>query len=250
MQDDYTRTSRLMRSGLTAFGGYLRRCDLRASVDVNQFIANSHFIKQRIRRAYGRDAVVVHPPAEIDRFRHDQPRQDYFLVVAELVPYKRIDLAIEACNALNLPLKIIGSGPEAKSLHALAGPTVQFLGRCNDHEVAAAYEQALAFLMPGVEDFGITPVEAQAAGCPVVTFCRGGGTESVVDGVTGRYFAAQTVESLIEAIESLRAKVPSSRACRENAERFAPERFVEQMIGAVTAVMNSDDTQTARRRAA
>ncbi len=168
----------------------LRSWDQTSSMRVDHFIANSPVIAERIQKYYRRDAVVIPPPVEASRFTFDptiQP-EDYFLIVSRLIPYKRIDLAIEACNRLRLPLVIIGSGRDLERLKKLAGPTIRFMGRLSDQEVLSYYARCRAFLFPGEEDFGITPLEAQASGRPVIAYGVGGALASVVDGVTGVFF--------------------------------------------------------------
>src|SRR5438309_8907143 len=166
---------------------------------VDHFIANSPVVAERIRKYYRRDAVVIPPPVDASRFSFDPTAQpeDYFLIVSRLIPYKRIDLAIEACNKLQLPLIIIGGGRDLERLKKMAGPTIRFLGRLSDEEVLYYYAHCRALLFPGEEDFGITPLEAQASGRPVIAYGAGGVLASVVDGITGAFFHEPTVESLV-----------------------------------------------------
>lgn len=205
----------------------LRKFDLEASARVTHYIADSVFVADRIRRHYGREAMVVYPPVEVDRFSPNTKAGDYYLVVSELVGYKRVDLAVEACSRLGLKLVVVGDGAEAGKLRALAGPTVSLRGRLSDGEVTKLMEGCRAFLYPQIEDFGITAVEAQAAGRPVIALGIGGALETVIEGVTGWFFAEQNVDSLMKAIERFEsdADVISPEACRRNAERFSTEHF-------------------------
>lgn len=206
---------------------YVRAFDQRAARRVDHFIANSAFVAERIRRCYGREAAVIYPPVNVEAFVPDRKREDFYLIVSELTPYKRVDLAIAAFNELKKPLVIIGDGPEMGKLKAMAGPTVQLLGRQPFDVLKDHYERCAAFLYPQVEDFGITAVEAQAAGAPVIALREGGATESVIDGVAGLFFGQQSPESLMEAVERFEALHGQfdPLASRANAERFRPERF-------------------------
>jgi glycosyltransferase involved in cell wall biosynthesis len=174
----------------------LRRWDLRAARRVGQFVAISDVVRERILRHYRRTSAVIYPPTLVDAFTPSAEIDDYFLVASRLIPYKRIDLAIKACNQLKLQLKIIGDGRSRAALERIAGPSVEFLGKVDDATLRRAYARCRAFIFPGEEDFGLTPVEAQAAGRPVIAFGRGGTRETVVAGETGEFFDEQTTESL------------------------------------------------------
>ncbi len=215
----------------------LRSWDQTSSMRVDHFIANSPVIAERIQKYYRRDAVVIPPPVEASRFTFDptiQP-EDYFLIVSRLIPYKRIDLAIEACNRLRLPLVIIGSGRDLERLKKLAGPTIRFMGRLSDQEVLSYYARCRAFLFPGEEDFGITPLEAQASGRPVIAYGVGGALASVVDGVTGVFFKKQTVESLAEVLATFDEQRYNRQVIRSHALEYDMPRFhrrIQQFIEA------------------
>ncbi|HSI08525.1 MAG TPA: glycosyltransferase [Rariglobus sp.] len=234
MTDAYAENT----SGIGAPGRWLfrkvvarvKKFDLEAAAGVAHYIADSRFVADRIRRHYGREATVVYPPVEVDRFSSNTKAGDYYLVVSELVGYKRVDLAVEACSRLGRKLVVVGDGAEAGKLRALAGPTVSLRGRLSDGEVTQLMEGCRAFLYPQIEDFGITAVEAQAAGRPVIALGIGGALETVIEGVTGCFFAEQTVESLMAAIERFEAGAGniSAEACRRNAERFSGEHFREE----------------------
>jgi len=188
-------------------------------------VANSNAVSERIRRYYGRDSLVVHPPVDVGRFAADRPSEDYFVVVARLYPYKRVDLAIEACARLGIRLKVLGEGGDRKRLEALAGETVEFLGWVDDDRKAEVIGAARALIAPQLEDFGIAMVEALAAGTPVIALNAGGALDIVDDGEPGLLFAEQTTASLVEAIRRLDTAGLDPGLLRERAARFIPERF-------------------------
>lgn len=209
----------------------LRRWDYRAAQRPHTIIANSKEVQARIKQYYGRDSYVVHPPVDIERFEiaSKSKLKDYFLTGGRLVPYKRFDLAILACNALKLPLVVFGSGPDEARLRKLSGPTIRFTGRVSDEERRTLFAQAQAFINAQVEDFGITPVESMASGRPVIAFAQGGALETVVDGKTGLLFSEQTVASLTAALQCFRPEDFSPENIRAYAAQFSRERFVEEM---------------------
>lgn len=208
---------------------YIRMWDRLSADRVDYFIANSHNVATRIRKHYRREAAVIHPPVNGHYFTPEDTDGGYFLVVSRLVPYKRVDLAVKACNELGLPLKIIGGGSELERLKALAGPTVQFMGRLTDEEIRKAYADCKAFIFPAEEDFGITPLEAQASGRPVIAYGVGGALETVVPGKTGLFFDSQTVESLTKAVESFNSIEYNKGAIREHALNFDVAVFKEKI---------------------
>lgn len=203
----------------------LRLWDRAAADRVEHFVAISESVRQRIHKFYRRDAVVIHPPVDVQRFRVHRDHEEYFLVVSRLIPYKRIDLAVEAFNQLGLPLKIVGDGRDRRRLQAMAGPSIEFLGRLPDHQVEQLLSDCRALVFPGEEDFGIAPLEAQAAGRPVIAYAAGGALETVVEGVTGLLFQEQTAESLAEVVAAFDAAAFDSAAIRRHAERFDRESF-------------------------
>ncbi len=231
MADTYLkRSSDLNMVGRWAFKAtskYLRDFDQNAAKRVNHFIANSQFVADRIKLCYGRSSTVIHPPVDLDEFSHEQGREDFYLIVSELVPYKRVDLAVDAFNKLGKKLVVIGGGSELEALKARAKPNIALLGRQPSFVLKYHYERCRAFIMPAMEDFGITPLEAQAAGGPVIAYGRGGATESVVDGKTGLFFEEQTPQSLADAVTFFESKenLFSATASRQQAERFSPQRF-------------------------
>ena len=208
---------------------YVRKFDYQGAQRVTHFIANSKFVKERIRTTYNRDATVIHPPVEIQDFRCDREVEDFYLIVSELVPYKRIDLAVDAFNTLGRKLVIIGKGPEAEALQKRAKSNIVFLGRQPFSVLKDHYERCRAFVFPGIEDFGITPLEAQSAGRPVIAFREGGALETVIEGETGRFFDLQTPEALVEAVTTFEGETFDPADCRRNAERFSSEVFRARM---------------------
>ncbi|MCJ7551695.1 MAG: glycosyltransferase [Anaerolineae bacterium] len=216
----------------------LRRWDYHAAQSAAlHFVAISTAIQQRILEFYGRSSEIIHPPVDVLRFAPDASHDDSYLIVSRLVPYKRIDLAVKAFTALNLPLLIAGEGRDRAALEALAGPSVRFLGRVDDAELVRLLARCKGLVLPGLEDFGLTPLEAQASGRPVIAFRGGGALDTVVEGQTGVFFDAATPESLMDALERFSVQSFDPQACRANAERFGPERFEAELMAAVGRVV-------------
>lgn len=209
---------------------HLRRRDLEAAQRVDHFVANSRFVAARIRRLYGRESRVVYPPVDVDRFVPEDRPRTHFLAGGRLVRYKRIDRAIEAANEAALPLVVFGDGPDSSRLRSIAGPTVHFVGACDDRKLLRLMQGAIALIFPGVEDFGILPVETQAAGTPVVALAEGGALETVVDGATGLLYEEDSVTCLLEAMRVAQGRDWNTTACRANAGRFSRARFEEEML--------------------
>ena len=229
---------RVGRLGARALLPWLRRRDLAASRGPSRFLANSSFVAERIRRFYGRDADVLHPPVDVDPLLGLERRDGgYYLFLSRLVPYKRADLAVAACARLGRPLKVVGGGRAEAAVRAQAGPGTEFLGRVGSAELPALLAGARALLFPGEEDFGIVPVEAQAAGVPVIAYGRGGVRDTVIDGETGVLFGEQTVEGLCAAIERFETQEWPAGPLRENARRFRPEVFRRGLAQAVLATV-------------
>lgn len=213
----------------------LRRWDRRAADRVDHFIAISSEIQERIQRYYGRPSTIIYPPVATDRFTPiaADEVEDYFLIVSRLIPYKRIDLAVQACTELGLPLKIGGRGRDLDRLRALAGPTVEFLGYVPDDDLPGLMARARAFLFPGLEDFGITPLQANAAGRPVIAYAGGGALDTVIPGQTGEHFPAQTVESLAAVLRDFDANRYDPAVLRAHALRFDVGVFKQQIAAYV-----------------
>ena len=229
---------RVGRLGARALLPWLRRRDLAASRGPSRFLANSTFVAERIRRFYGRDADVLHPPVDVDALLGLERRDGgYYLFLSRLVPYKRADLAVAACARLGRPLKVVGGGRAEAAVRAQVGPGTEFLGRVGGAELPGLLAGARALLFPGEEDFGIVPVEAQAAGVPVIAYGRGGVRDTVVDGETGVLFGEQTVEALCAAIERFETQEWPAGPLRENARRFRPEVFRNGLAQAVLATV-------------
>lgn len=210
----------------------LARCrswDRRVSKRVTRYVAISELSRERIARYLGRDAEVVHPPVEVDRFTPGEP-EDFFLVVCELVRHKQVDVALEAARRAGVRVVVVGAGPERERLGALYGDVAHFEGRLGDDELAALYPRALALLIPNVEEFGITAVEAQAAGRPVLAAGAGGARETVVSGVTGAHFAPGVVDEIAQAMRDVDWTRFDAQRCRAQAERFSVGAFQDAIV--------------------
>jgi glycosyltransferase involved in cell wall biosynthesis len=232
--DDYFGPGRLpapLRPAVAVLAAWLRRWDRRTAARVHHFAANSAYVAARIRRYYGREAEVVPPPVDTDFFTPDgaDTPGTYDLVVSALVPYKRLELVLEAYRGTGRPLRIVGGGPERARLEALAPPEVLFLGTVGDEELRAQYRGCRAVLMPGIEDFGIVPVEAMACGRPAVVFGEGGAVESVTAGRTGLVFHQPTPAALRAAIDSLDRMRFNVSTLRAQAETFSQARFERRL---------------------
>ena len=239
--------SRLLRPIMAG----LARWDAATAGRVDQYVANSGYVAERIRRYYNRASTVVYPPVDTSFYRPDPSRDTDppFLIVSALVPYKRVDLAIAACQRIGARLDIVGRGPERQRLEAMSGPTVRFLGWKSDEEIRALYQRAAAVLLPGTEDFGMVPVEAQACGTPVVALGAGGALETVQHGVTGLLAAESSVESFAAALDECRRTPFDRAAIRANAEQFSRERFLATFPAVVDRAVRDRDVRLATERA-
>ena len=230
----YRASGPLTRLLMPTVAAWLRRWDHRAAQKVTHFVANSQTVAERIRRYYHRESTAIYPPVDTDYFQptdHPSEREGYFLLVSQLVPYKRSDLAVETFNRNGRPLVVIGEGPERAKLQRRARANIRFLGAQPRAALRNAMQRARALVFPGEEDFGIVMAEAQACGTPVIAFRRGGASEIVTDGTTGILIVQQTAASLEEGLERFDAEKFDPARIRESARRFSRERFMREFTG-------------------
>lgn len=212
----------------------LRRWDEITAQRVDHYIAISGEIKRRIWKYYRRDSTIIHPPVDTSKFKVSVKDEGYYLILSRLLPYKRIDVAIEAFNRLGLPLKIVGNGRDLERLQKLAGPTIEFLGRLPDDQVHECLRGCRALVFPGLEDFGLAPVEAMACGKPVLAYAAGGALETVRERVTGLFFYEQTPEAIVETVRNFDPDSFDAQEIRRHAELFDVSVFKEQILRFVT----------------
>jgi glycosyltransferase involved in cell wall biosynthesis len=238
LQHEYLRESGLTGFSVKAilaryFLHKFRTWDYISAVRVDHFIAISKFIASRIKRVYGREAAVIYPPVDVDQFTlSEKSREDFYFTVSRFVPYKRVDLIVDAFKKMpDKKLVVAGDGPDAKKIRKLAGPNVELLGEIPRDQLIQHMQKSRAFIFAAQEDFGIVPVEAQACGTPVIAYGKGGALETVISGETGEFFNEQNTESLYEAISKFENSSTgySPQACRQNAERFSRVRFEQEM---------------------
>lgn len=220
----------LARLGLKVLLHPMRKWDLKAARRPDFMIANSTFTCKQIKKYYHRDSTVIHPPVEIDKYLTSTPdslpsARNGFIITGRHVPYKRFDLAIEACNKLRLPLNVLGTGPETKKLKRLAGPTISFKGYVSDQEIVTLLQSAEAFIFPGLDDFGIAPVAAMAAGTPVIAYKDGGSLDYIVEGKTGLFFDKQTVASLSRCLNNFDSHSYNNDTIQSASKKFSPDNF-------------------------
>ena len=225
------------RALVRPFLGSLQRWERTAARRIDDFVAISNEVQRRIRRLYGRDSSVIYPPVDTGKFVLADHHDDYYLIVSRLIPYKRIDLAVRAFTELGLPLWIGGDGRDRANLEAIAGPNIRFLGRVPQDDLASLLARCKAFVFPGLEDFGIAPVEAMAAGRPVIAYAGGGALDSVLEGVSGTFFHEQTTESLIEAVHRFEGTTFEPAAIRAHAEKFDARVFKAQLRTLIERVL-------------
>jgi glycosyltransferase involved in cell wall biosynthesis len=249
--EDYLGPTKLTtpaRMALSVFARGMTALDRRAAQRVDRFLANSQNVARRVQRVYGREARVVYPPIDLDRFAVDPTAapEDWFLIVSRLVPHKWARLAVDAATRANLPLKVIGDGRARPELEALAGPSIEFLGQRGDVDVIHFMRRCRALILPGAEDFGMTAVEAQAVGRPVIAYGKGGALESVVENETGLFFTEQTADSLLAAIERFASMRWDPARARANAEQFGVERFLRELDEEVALAISAVRSAAAR----
>jgi len=218
----------LARLGLKILVGPMRRWDYKAAQRPDRLIANSSFTKSQIKKYYGRESVVIHPPVDIDTYKSlnkSSITRVGFVTAGRQAPYKRLDLAVAACTKLNLPLTVIGDGPEHKKLKEMAGPTVKFTGHIPTDQIVEYFQSAEAFIFPGLDDFGVVAVEAIAAGCPVIALKAGGALDYVQPGKNGYFFEKQTVDSLVQALSRFNLGHLSHEKISASAQQFSVNNF-------------------------
>lgn len=229
----FGRLNWLVRVAMPFMVPPLKKADYNAAQKVDMFIANSSEVQKRIKQYYNRSSTVIHPPVDVNRFEPARSRGDYYVALGRQVPYKRIDLAVQAATKLNLPLKVYGNGSEHQRLIAMAGPTVQFFsnrfGDASDTAVTSALNHAKGYLFPAEEDFGIVQVEALAAGAPVIAYSKGGALDIIQDGESGILFHAQTVQSVIDAIKKAEQTTFLPGTLRRKARRFDKGLFITKL---------------------
>lgn len=235
MYDEYfgkDKAGIMTRAAMGIFAPLLRKWDVGTSGRVHHYIANSHNVARRIKQYYNRQADVIHPPVDTSLFQISETNKDYFLIVSALVPYKKVEIGIEAFNQIGKKLLIIGTGPESEKLKLIAKENIEFLGWKGDNELAEYYACCRALLFPGVEDFGIVPLEAMACGKPVIAFGKGGALETVIDegaNSTGIFFYEQTAESLIKAVKDFENKKFDPHSIRNHAMKLDRALFKDKI---------------------
>jgi glycosyltransferase involved in cell wall biosynthesis len=229
----------LIKTIMPYLTNYLRLWDRCAADRVDLFVAISNYIAQRIQKYYRREASVIYPPVNTSWLRISPDIDDYFLLAGRLIPYKRADIVVEAFNRLGLPLKIVGTGSELQSLKDMAGPNIEFLGRIGDEDLGEMYSRCRALIFPQEEDFGIVPLEAMAAGRPVIAYRSGGALETVADGETGVFFERQDAQSLIDAVRDFDPDRFDPEKLRKHAQGFDVSVFKDRIYGFVETAWNN-----------
>lgn len=238
---EYTKgMGKLKKMIISTFIHKLRMWDRLAADRVDKFIANSNYIAGRISKYYRKDSKVIFPPVNTHLYDINEEDENYYLIVSRLVSYKRIDLAVEAFNKLGLPLLVIGDGPEKEKLQKCAKGNIKFLGRLSDEDIREYYSKCKALVFPGEEDFGITPVECQASGRPVIAYGKGGALDTVLDGKTGIFFKSQTVEALVEAVKKFEeyGVEYTKNQIKKYSEKFSVDRFKDEFLEFISTIIN------------
>lgn len=243
--DDYLRneiSNRWLRNLVTLMMPFYRESDKIQSEKIDLFVANSEHIQKRIEECYDRESLVIYPPVNVERFQVSQHSEDYYLIVSRLVSYKRIDIAVEACSNTNRKLIVIGDGPDRERLEAMAGPTIEFLGRVSDEVVEEKITNCRGLIFPGLEDFGITPVEAQACGKPVIAFRGGGALETVIENETGVFYDGFDPSLFQLALDDFEQRTWNPVYIRRNSERFSETRFIDETRLLLELTANSSES--------
>ena len=209
----------------------IRIWDMSTINRVDHYIANSHYIARRIKKIYGKESTVIYPPVDVEKFELCENKEDFYMTASRMVPYKKIDMIVEAFSKIDKKLVVIGTGPDMEKIKAKAGTNVELMGYQSDEVMINMMQRAKAFIFAAEEDFGITPVEAQACGTPVICLGRGGTKETVLDMVSGVHFMEQSVDALLEAVEKFEKNSDNfePKKIRENAQRFSKERFEKEI---------------------
>lgn len=238
----YKSAGLFSRLAMAVFSPVLRAWDVTTAARVDHFIANSSYVAKRIERYYRRDAVIINPPVDIERFSISERVDDFYLCAGQITPYKRVDLAIDAFTLMNKRLVVLGAGA-TDAMRKKAGPTIEFVGDCDDAAMASYFQRCRALIYPGVEDFGIIPLEILASGRPVVAFAKGGALETVVEGETGLLFREQTIESLSEAVAKMEAAYSDFQpdALRKFATSFNRPQFVSRLKAEIERFLATQD---------
>lgn len=233
----------LVRFALKKLVGPLKRRDYQAAQKVDVFLANSNHIKADIKKYYGRDSVVIHPPVDVARFSlvSSDVKRSGFVTMGRQVPQKRVDLIIAACNELQLPLTVIGRGPSHNALRSMAGSTITFKTNVTDEQMPLELAKATAFIFAAEEDFGIAPVEAMAAGTPVIAYKAGGALDYVVPGITGQFFEQQNVASIIDILRHFNAKAFDPVTIKKHAKLFSSDVFIANIKAEIEKALPKTD---------
>jgi len=228
--------NRLLMKAIDLVSPIIQRLDKHFTDQISYLITNSQNTASFIRKVYGRDAEVIYPPVEVNQYEITTERKDFYLVVSRLISYKRVDLAIQACEQTHRKLLIVGDGPEHESLQKIAGKYTSFLGKVGDEELKKLYSEARGLIFPGVDDFGMTPIEAQASGCPVIAFHAGGAIETVIENVTGLFFQSQTVANLIATLFQFEKRKFDAKKIRQLAMRFDVSVFQTRLCEFIRSI--------------
>ena len=239
---EHEQIGKFARLALIPVTHYLRMWDAVAASRVDSYIANSSTVARRIQKYYRRSSRVIHPPVETAKFAISDKLEDYYMAAARLIPYKRLDLAVDAFTRLRIPLKVVGTGRQLESLRARAGSCVEFLGHVNDADLPGLFAKARGYVMPGEEDFGIAPVEANASGRPVIAYAAGGALDTQVDGETGILFREQSVDALCEAVCRAENTKFDPQFIREHSFRFDTSVFESRIRDAVSEITATPGT--------